>query len=87
MKTIPGVERALWDEARWVGCKLEDKFVQWEGEEGICQRLNNYFAKVLLKKVPGNDSPRKMSEKQGKGRKTKGSQELRRKVRARHGVE
>ena len=45
---IPGVERHLWEETKWVGCELETKFKDFrEKLPGICQRLQEYFDNVL----------------------------------------
>lgn len=45
---IKGVERMVWEEVRWVACKLEDIIGEWEGKRGnICKRLEDYFRDVL----------------------------------------
>lgn len=40
-------ERAYWEEIQWVACNLEDKFVSWKGETGICERVKQYWFEVF----------------------------------------
>lgn len=45
---ISGVERMVWEEARWVACHLEEVLGWWEGKRGdICSRIEDYFDEVL----------------------------------------
>lgn len=45
---IVGVERMVWEEARWVACHLEDVLGWWEGKRGdICANIEKYFDEVL----------------------------------------
>lgn len=45
---IEGVERMVWEEARWVACHLEDVLGWWEGARGeICTKIVAYFDEVL----------------------------------------
>lgn len=55
---VAGVERQLWEEARWVGCELETKFKDWKHEQGICQRLRDHFANFLDTPAGAEDAPR-----------------------------
>jgi alpha 1,2-mannosyltransferase len=41
------VEKAYWEEIRWVSCKLEDQFETWHGRSDICQRVETYWANVF----------------------------------------
>lgn len=40
-------ERAYWEEIKWVACNLEDKFVSWKGETGICARMKQYWSEAF----------------------------------------
>jgi alpha 1,2-mannosyltransferase len=41
------VERSFWEEIKWVGCELEDKFLSWKGKSGICDRITKYWDNVF----------------------------------------
>lgn len=41
------VEQGFWEEIQWTACELEDKFMDWEGETGICEDVMNYFRSVF----------------------------------------
>ena len=55
VKNIPGVERQMWEEVRWVACELEDSFVdkEWRETANKCAKANQYFDAVLEPK-PSN---------------------------------
>lgn len=40
---IPGVDRAMWDEALWVACHLEGKFNDWQGRNDVCQKMSAFW--------------------------------------------
>ena len=45
---IPDVEKQMWEETKWVGCEMEDKFKDFQERlPGICQRLEDYYERVL----------------------------------------
>jgi alpha 1,2-mannosyltransferase len=37
------VEKQFWKEILWTACELETKFRSWEGRDGICQRVKDYW--------------------------------------------
>lgn len=41
------VEKAFWKEVLWTACELESKFVSWEGYEGICAGVKDYWRNVF----------------------------------------
>ncbi|KAL9108334.1 MAG: hypothetical protein Q9227_006933 [Pyrenula ochraceoflavens] len=43
------VERAYWEEIKWVACELEDVFRDWKQRKGICQRVQKYWNTVYGK--------------------------------------
>jgi alpha 1,2-mannosyltransferase len=52
---IAGVERQMWEELKWVGCELEHKFKDFEDSDKkghICEKIKDYFARVLDKDKP-----------------------------------
>ncbi|KAI9838253.1 MAG: hypothetical protein M1819_005520 [Sarea resinae] len=42
----PEVEKHFWEEIKWTGCELEDKFESWKGKKGICARVEKYYHNV-----------------------------------------
>jgi len=40
---IEGAERLLWEQVRWVGCELEHKLRNFEGERDICAKITEFF--------------------------------------------
>lgn len=48
--TVPAigdVEREFWREIMWTACELEDKFRSWEGVEGICDNVKDYWSAMF----------------------------------------
>ena len=41
------VERAFWEEIKWVGCELENAFRDWKRMTGICTRVEKYWDTVF----------------------------------------
>lgn len=37
------VEKNFWGEILWTACELEDKFVSWEDQQGICAGVKKYY--------------------------------------------
>lgn len=40
------LECQMWEEMKWIGCELEDKFKDWQGREGICTNVTQYWNDV-----------------------------------------
>lgn len=39
----PGAEKGFWAEIRWTACELETSFRSWQGQTGICSRVDEYW--------------------------------------------
>ncbi|CAL5870793.1 uncharacterized protein PFLUO_LOCUS5033 [Penicillium psychrofluorescens] len=50
------VERAYWEEIKWVACNLEEDFRTWEQKMGICDRVEIYWNNVFAE--PHDDDPK-----------------------------
>jgi len=44
---IPGVERIMWEETRWVACELEGVLSDWWGLKDVCKNVVDYFEGFL----------------------------------------
>lgn len=44
---IPGVERMMWEETRWVACELEGVLSDWWGLNDVCGNVVDYFEGFL----------------------------------------
>jgi len=44
---IPGVERMMWEETRWVACELEGVLSDWWGLKDVCGNVVHYFDAYL----------------------------------------
>ena len=44
---IPGVERMMWEETRWVACELEGVLSDWWGLKAVCGNVVDYFEDFL----------------------------------------
>ncbi|KAJ5101886.1 hypothetical protein NUU61_004108 [Penicillium alfredii] len=50
------VEKAYWEEIKWVTCHLETAFQTWEDKPGLCQKVEQYWSHVFAK--PHGDDPK-----------------------------
>lgn len=50
------VERAYWEEIKWVTCHLEGSFKSWEHKAGLCARVEEYWHNVFAE--THNDDPK-----------------------------
>lgn len=50
------VERAYWEEIKWVTCHLESAFKSWQHKAGLCQKVNDYWSNVFAE--PHDDDPK-----------------------------
>jgi alpha 1,2-mannosyltransferase len=50
------VERAYWEEIKWVTCNLEGSFKSWEHMAGLCRRVEEYWHNVFAE--THNDDPK-----------------------------
>lgn len=41
------IEKAFWKEILWTACELETKFVSWEGQDMICDKVKHYWRSVF----------------------------------------
>lgn len=41
------VEKGFWAEIQWTACELEDKFLDWKGQKGICEDVIDYYRSVF----------------------------------------
>ena len=48
VKSLGGdIERQFWKEMKLVACEFETRFKSWEGKQGICANVTNYFYAVF----------------------------------------
>ncbi|CAI7585085.1 unnamed protein product [Penicillium glandicola] len=50
------IEKAYWEEIKWVSCHLETAFKTWETKVGLCQRVEEYWSHVFAE--PHDDDPK-----------------------------
>ncbi|KAL2222200.1 putative alpha-1,2-mannosyltransferase [Thermoascus aurantiacus ATCC 26904] len=50
------VEKAYWEEIKWVSCNLEKQFKSWKDKSGICDRVQSYWKNVF--ESPDQDVPK-----------------------------
>ncbi|KAF3384976.1 Alpha-1,2-mannosyltransferase MNN21 [Penicillium rolfsii] len=50
------VERAYWEEIKWVTCHLENVFKSWEHKAGLCVKVEDYWKNVFAE--PHDDDPK-----------------------------
>jgi alpha 1,2-mannosyltransferase len=50
------VEKAYWEEIKWVTCHLENVFKSWEHKAGLCVKVEDYWKNVFAE--PHDDDPK-----------------------------
>ncbi|KAJ5339637.1 hypothetical protein N7452_006365 [Penicillium brevicompactum] len=50
------VEKAYWEEIKWVSCNLETAFKTWQNKVGLCDRVQEYWGHVFA--TPHDDDPK-----------------------------
>ncbi|KAJ5492151.1 Alpha-mannosyltransferase [Penicillium expansum] len=50
------VEKAYWEEIKWVSCTLETAFKTWENKVDLCKRVEEYWGHVFAE--PHDDDPK-----------------------------
>ncbi|KAJ5250658.1 hypothetical protein N7489_001068 [Penicillium chrysogenum] len=50
------VEKAYWEEIKWVSCQLETAFKTWENKVDLCKRVEEYWSHVFAE--PHDDDPK-----------------------------
>jgi alpha 1,2-mannosyltransferase len=50
------VEKAYWEEIKWVTCHLETVFKSWEHKAGLCMKVEDYWKNVFAE--PHDDDPK-----------------------------
>lgn len=54
------IEKAYWEEIKWVSCNPNIKFKTWEGKVGICEKVESYWNTVFAE--PHEDDPKFVEE-------------------------
>ncbi|KAE8350682.1 mannosyltransferase putative-domain-containing protein [Aspergillus coremiiformis] len=50
------IEKAYWEEIKWVSCNSEIEFRTWEGKKGVCEKVESYWNTVFAE--PHEDDPK-----------------------------
>lgn len=72
---VAGVERQLWEELRWVGCKMNVTFKDFREANNVCGKIEDYFNRVLEPK------PESGKENHEENKKEKNQTSVRREIR------
>ncbi|KAB8234564.1 hypothetical protein ETB97_006537 [Aspergillus alliaceus] len=54
------IEKAYWEEIKWVSCNPDIKFKTWEGKVGICEKVESYWNTAFAE--PHEDDPKFVEE-------------------------
>ncbi|KAE8307815.1 mannosyltransferase putative-domain-containing protein [Aspergillus transmontanensis] len=54
------IERAYWEEIKWVSCNPDIEFRTWEGKPGVCEKVESYWNTVFAE--PHEDDPKFVDE-------------------------
>ncbi|OGM48764.1 hypothetical protein ABOM_002940 [Aspergillus bombycis] len=54
------IERAYWEEIKWVSCSPDIEFRTWEGKTGVCEKVESYWNTVFAE--PHDDDPKFVDE-------------------------